>query len=89
MIEGLFIPRQGGGGGGEEEEEEKIIIVIIRGTTFEDTISTICPLVELGAVNTRAIWCIFMVAKTFFPHTEKGLFITHVPPNAQMCRVDI
>ena len=73
----------------KKKKIKKIIIVIIRGTTFEDTISTVCPLVELGAVNIRAIWCIFIVAKTFFPYTEKGLFITHVLPNAQTCRVDL
>jgi hypothetical protein len=65
-----------------KKKEKNIIIVIIRGTTFEDTISIICPLVELGVVNIRAIWCIFIFAKIFFPHTEKGLFITHMPPNA-------
>jgi hypothetical protein len=47
-----------------------MIIVIIRGTTYEDTISTICPLIESDAVNMQAIWCIFIVAKTLIPHTD-------------------
>jgi len=72
-----------------KKKERKKIIVIIRGTTFEDIISTICPLAELSAVNIPAIWCIFIVAKTLFPHTEKRLLITHVPPNAQICRGDV
>jgi hypothetical protein len=94
-LEILFVPR-GGGEGGEKKKKKKErrkgrkkIIVIIRGRTFEDIMSTICPLAELSAVNISAIWCIFIVAKTFFSHTEKRLFVTHVPLNAQICRGDI
>jgi hypothetical protein len=43
---------------GEEEEEEEEERRRRRRRIFEDIISTVCPLIEFGAENIRAIWCI-------------------------------